>query len=101
MAIVEVIKIEWFKKGYQPPRFETINVNLDDINYVFNESGVSIFWARHLSMCPNVVDGLGNIVFYDPEPNTTCCQEMWRKSGIGDCIRVDFYLLEPQSWHTL
>lgn len=39
MAIVEVIKNEWFKKGYQPPRFETIDVNLDDINYVFSESG--------------------------------------------------------------
>lgn len=39
ITIAEVINNEWFKKGYQPPRFETAEVNLDDINSIFNESG--------------------------------------------------------------
>jgi serine/threonine protein kinase len=41
ITISEVINNEWFKKGYQPPRFETADVNLDDINSIFNETGVS------------------------------------------------------------
>jgi len=39
ITIAEVINNEWFKKGYQPPRFETADVNLDDINSIFNETG--------------------------------------------------------------
>uniref|UniRef100_A0A0D3GMC1 non-specific serine/threonine protein kinase n=3 Tax=Oryza TaxID=4527 RepID=A0A0D3GMC1_9ORYZ len=39
ITIAELINNEWFKKGYQPPRFETADVNLDDINSIFNESG--------------------------------------------------------------
>ena len=76
ITIAEVINNEWFKKGYQPPRFETAEVNLDDINSIFNESGVSISSPCYINMCSNAVDGLGNIVSYDPRPKTTCCQEM-------------------------
>lgn len=41
ITIAELINNEWFKKGYQPPRFETADVNLDDVNSIFDESGVS------------------------------------------------------------
>lgn len=43
ITVAEVIENEWFKKGYQPPRFETPDVNLDDVNDIFNESGVFNF----------------------------------------------------------
>jgi serine/threonine protein kinase len=39
ITIAELINNEWFKKGYQPPRFETVDVNLDDVNSIFDESG--------------------------------------------------------------
>ncbi|XP_062188944.1 uncharacterized protein LOC133892274 [Phragmites australis] len=39
ITIAELINNEWFKKGYEPPRFETADVNLDDVNSIFNESG--------------------------------------------------------------
>ncbi|KAJ4732284.1 CBL-interacting serine/threonine-protein kinase 23 [Rhynchospora pubera] len=35
----EVIENEWFKKGYQPPSFESVEVDLDDADDIFNESG--------------------------------------------------------------
>ncbi|KAG8100740.1 hypothetical protein GUJ93_ZPchr0013g35019 [Zizania palustris] len=38
ITIADLINNEWFKKGYQPPRFETADVNLDDVNSIFNES---------------------------------------------------------------
>ncbi|KAF6154409.1 hypothetical protein GIB67_028301 [Kingdonia uniflora] len=39
MGDVEILGIEWFKKGYRPPDFEKEeNVNLDDVNVVFNDS---------------------------------------------------------------
>jgi len=40
ITIAELVNNEWFKKGYQPPRFETADVNLDDVNSIFDESGV-------------------------------------------------------------
>lgn len=39
ITIAEVIENEWFKKGYQPPSFETVNANPDDVHDIFNESG--------------------------------------------------------------
>ncbi|KAM0833487.1 hypothetical protein ACQ4PT_064231 [Festuca glaucescens] len=39
ITIADVINNEWFKKGYQPPTFETAEVNLDDVNSIFDESG--------------------------------------------------------------
>ncbi|KAM0887284.1 hypothetical protein ACQ4PT_029154 [Festuca glaucescens] len=39
ITIAEVINNEWFKKGYQPPTFETEDINLDDVNSIFDESG--------------------------------------------------------------
>ncbi|KAK3016195.1 hypothetical protein RJ639_006028, partial [Escallonia herrerae] len=41
IPIAEVIENEWFKKGYQPPRFEQENVSLDDVDAIFDESGES------------------------------------------------------------
>ncbi|PKA61998.1 CBL-interacting protein kinase 23 [Apostasia shenzhenica] len=41
ITIAEVIENEWFKKGYCPPTFETADVNLDDVDNIFNESGDS------------------------------------------------------------
>ncbi|XP_024024135.1 CBL-interacting serine/threonine-protein kinase 9 [Morus notabilis] len=39
ITISEILKDEWFKKGYQPPRFEKEeDVNLDDVDAVFNDS---------------------------------------------------------------
>lgn len=38
--MAEVIESEWFKKGYQPPSFETAEISLDDVNAVFDESDV-------------------------------------------------------------
>ncbi|XP_019190643.1 PREDICTED: CBL-interacting serine/threonine-protein kinase 23-like [Ipomoea nil] len=38
MTFAEVIGNDWFKKGYKPPVFEQENVNLDDVNAIFNES---------------------------------------------------------------
>lgn len=42
ITIAEVIENEWFKKGYQPPVFEQEEVNLDDVNAIFNESAVCV-----------------------------------------------------------
>lgn len=41
MTMAEVIENEWFKKGYQPPSFETAEISLDDVNAVFDESEAS------------------------------------------------------------
>ncbi|KAF6153721.1 hypothetical protein GIB67_000954 [Kingdonia uniflora] len=39
ITISEILGTEWFKKGYRPPDFEKEeNVNLDDVNAVFNDS---------------------------------------------------------------
>lgn len=39
ITIQEILGHEWFKKGYKPPKFqEEENINIDDINTVFNES---------------------------------------------------------------
>lgn len=42
ISISQVIENEWFKKGYQPPCFEIPDVNLDDVNAIFNESGGTV-----------------------------------------------------------
>ncbi|XP_042412219.1 CBL-interacting protein kinase 23-like isoform X3 [Zingiber officinale] len=39
ITISQIIENEWFKKGYQPPQFETTEVSLDDVDAIFNESG--------------------------------------------------------------
>ncbi|GAV75016.1 Pkinase domain-containing protein/NAF domain-containing protein [Cephalotus follicularis] len=41
ITISDVLENEWFKKGYKPPVFEQVNVSLDDVNDIFNESGDS------------------------------------------------------------
>ena len=40
ITIAEIIENEWFKKGYMPPRFEQADVTLDDVDAIFDESGV-------------------------------------------------------------
>ena len=42
ITISEVLENDWFKKGYQPPSFEMANVNLDDVDALFNESEASL-----------------------------------------------------------
>lgn len=42
ITTAEVIENEWFKKGYKPPTFEQADVSLDDVDAIFNESGVAI-----------------------------------------------------------
>ncbi|KAM7500545.1 hypothetical protein LguiA_024959 [Lonicera macranthoides] len=41
ITIAEVLQNEWFKKGYQSPKFEYEDVSLDDVDAIFNESGDS------------------------------------------------------------
>ena len=44
ITISEILEDEWFKKGYQPPLFEKEeDVNLDDVDAVFNDSKVITF----------------------------------------------------------
>ncbi|XXG68342.1 hypothetical protein AAC387_Pa06g1451 [Persea americana] len=39
ITVPEIIENEWFKKGYQPPTFDTSEVtNLDDVNAIFDSS---------------------------------------------------------------
>ncbi|MQL72303.1 hypothetical protein Taro_004627 [Colocasia esculenta] len=38
ITIAEVIQNEWFKKGYQPPCFDTLDVSLDGVDAVFDNS---------------------------------------------------------------
>lgn len=41
ITMAEVIENEWFKKGYQPPRFETAEISPDDANAIFDVSDES------------------------------------------------------------
>ncbi|EPS70454.1 hypothetical protein M569_04293, partial [Genlisea aurea] len=41
ITIAEILQNDWFKKGYKPPVFEQEEVNLDDVNSIFNESADS------------------------------------------------------------
>ncbi|KAK4858333.1 hypothetical protein QYF36_014817 [Acer negundo] len=38
ITIAEVIENEWFKKGYKPPKFDQPDINLVDVDAIFNES---------------------------------------------------------------
>lgn len=41
ITIAEILENDWFKKGYKPPHFEQReDVNLDDVDAVFNDSEV-------------------------------------------------------------
>ncbi|KAL8108365.1 CBL-interacting serine/threonine-protein kinase 23-like isoform X1 [Apium graveolens] len=41
ITIQEVIENEWFKKGYQRPKFVQEDVSLDDVDAIFDETGES------------------------------------------------------------
>jgi hypothetical protein len=44
ITIPEILENEWFKKGYKPAYYEEEkNVNLDDVDAVFNDSEVRQF----------------------------------------------------------
>lgn len=41
MTISQMLEDEWFKKGYKPPHFDKEEeVNLDDVDAIFNDSKV-------------------------------------------------------------
>ncbi|EOX95608.1 hypothetical protein QUC31_005118 [Theobroma cacao] len=47
ISIPEILQDEWFKKGYKPPQFEQEeDVNLDDIDAVFNDSNEHLVTER-------------------------------------------------------
>ncbi|WOG89668.1 hypothetical protein DCAR_0208906 [Daucus carota subsp. sativus] len=46
ITIQEVIENEWFKKGYQQPRFVQEDVSLADVDAIFNETGESLIVER-------------------------------------------------------
>ncbi|KAM7261274.1 hypothetical protein ACFE04_026749 [Oxalis oulophora] len=47
ITIQEILQDEWFKKGYKPPHFEADeDVNLDDVDAVFNASKESLVTER-------------------------------------------------------
>lgn len=48
ITAAEIIENEWFKKGYKPPRFEQADVSLDDVDAIFNESGVRFLIALRI-----------------------------------------------------
>jgi serine/threonine protein kinase len=41
ITFAEVLQNEWFKKGYQSPKFDDEDVSLDDVDAIFSESGES------------------------------------------------------------
>lgn len=51
ITIVEVLENDWFKKGYKPPTFENDEIVLDDIDDIFNESGVTQVVLWHCILC--------------------------------------------------
>lgn len=44
ITIAELHQNEWFKKGYIPTRFEQVDATLDDVDAIFDESGVRILF---------------------------------------------------------
>lgn len=41
ITISQMLEDEWFKKGYKPPHFDKEeDVNLDDVDAIFNDSKV-------------------------------------------------------------
>ncbi|KAI3963561.1 hypothetical protein MKW92_012427 [Papaver armeniacum] len=48
ITFAELLKDEWFKKGYKPPVFEQEEINLDDVDAIFNESAVTFLETRNL-----------------------------------------------------
>lgn len=45
ITFAEVVENDWFKKGYKPPVFEQPTVSLDDVNSIFSESLVSLWFC--------------------------------------------------------
>ncbi|RZC43676.1 hypothetical protein C5167_036633, partial [Papaver somniferum] len=41
ITFAELLQNEWFKKGYKPPVFEQEEINLDDVDALFNEAAES------------------------------------------------------------
>jgi len=43
IKIPELLKDEWFKKGYKPTSFTEEDLSVDDVAFAFNDSNVLIF----------------------------------------------------------
>lgn len=56
MTIPEILESDWFKKGYKPPQFEQDNnVNLDDIDAIFDDSEVIFFIYSFPVIWPEII----------------------------------------------
>jgi hypothetical protein len=86
ITIAEFINNEWFKKGYQPPRFETADVNLDDVNSIFNESGVSFCTITSHISPQTAVHGAVQKFASIAGPCSSCCREARRKTISDECF---------------
>lgn len=52
ITIPEILKDDWFKKGYKTPDFEQLEeVNLDDVDAVFNDSQVNDYYKTPYKGC--------------------------------------------------
>lgn len=99
ITVPEIIENEWFKKGYQPPTFDTSEVtNLDDVNAIFDNSMVISFdtfvvsktlWQKWVSC--NVAPG-------------TRKSRRWEKrraASYDECIWAYFHISGSQSWYSI
>jgi hypothetical protein len=57
ITVPEILDNEWFKKGYKPPKFnEEEDVNLDDVDAVFNDSEEHLVTEKKKETTPEVMN---------------------------------------------
>lgn len=106
ITISEVIENEWFKKGYQPLSFEAVEVDLDDVNDIFNESGVisSIIFVSFKMICLKssccYFHSTYSILIINLGTGKSCGGEKRGKTVFNERIWADFYISGPQSQYT-
>ena len=90
ITISEVIENEWFKKGYQPPSFETVDVNLDDVHDIFNESGVTslVFHTYWKKLWRNVVSTLNLLFFITQEPGNLVVERREERPSVMNAFEL-------------
>lgn len=55
ITVPEILKDDWFKRGYKTPDFEQgEEVNLDDVDAVFNDSEVNDYYTTLYKGCFNI-----------------------------------------------
>jgi hypothetical protein len=92
ITICEVIENEWFKKGYQPLSFEAVEVDLDDVNDIFNESGVisSIMFVSYkfflLDFIFFYVYSLYSVLTINSGTDKSCGGEKRGKTIFNECL---------------